>query len=183
MGISVSQSDKTSAKAWLLELIGSMSEDQCKELVQRLKALKQRDQRTHPRRSCSIPVEYATQGEGLKNFISDVSCGGVFIETHGNLDVGEQITLSFSSPDHQQPTKIKGEIVRKNMLGVGIRFRSAIQEFGESSWIDCRRGTAEVSIERRSDPRVGVQVSCLHRGSARRKNSHRPKPWGYFCRM
>jgi Tfp pilus assembly protein PilZ len=101
-----------------------------------------------------MPVDCATGDQSFKGFIKDISTGGVFIETRGNLTVGKDITLTFSSPHQQEAVRIAGEVVRKNTLGVGVKFKKAIQGLEESTWLDCRRITHEVSEERRIDPRV-----------------------------
>jgi Tfp pilus assembly protein PilZ len=131
-----------------------MPEDQCRTLLPELEAWTHKNRRKHPRNPCSIPVDYATKDQAFKGFIKNVSSGGVFIHTNGGLKVGEKMTMTFSSPDQQDPVKITGEIVRKNMLGVGIRFTKVIQDFEKSTWIDCRSKVVEVSEERRIDPRV-----------------------------
>ena len=97
MDVSIPQSNKASVKPRLIELINSMSEHQCDVLLRQLEDLKPQDRRTHPRRSCSMPVDCATGDQSFKGFIKDISTGGVFIETHGDLTVGKDITLTFSS--------------------------------------------------------------------------------------
>jgi Tfp pilus assembly protein PilZ len=102
-------------------------------------------------------VDYATKDHAYKGFIRNLSCGGVFIQTRGSLDVGQEIMMTFSSSNHFNPLKIEGEIVRKNMLGVGVRFKEVVQDLDDQSWIDCRREVAEVDEEKRIDPRVEFQ--------------------------
>ena len=157
MALPVEQSNESSVKPRLVELINTMPEDQCRTLLPKLEAWTHKNRRKHPRNPCSIPVDYATKDQAFKGFIKNVSSGGVFIHTNGGLNVGEKMTMTFSSPDQQDPVKITGEIVRKNMIGVGVRFTKVIQDFEKSTWIDCRSKVVEVSEERRIDPRVEFQ--------------------------
>ena len=137
-----------------LRAIRSMSEHQCDKLLRQSEALKPQDQRRHPRKGCSIPVDCATRDQSFKGFIKDISTGGVFIETHGDSTVGKEISLTFSTPHQQERVRITGEVVRNNMLGIGVAFKQAMQGLEASTWLDCRRISQEVSEERRIDPRV-----------------------------
>jgi Tfp pilus assembly protein PilZ len=154
MSMPLHEVNKTSVKPKLVELINDMSEAQCRKLFEKLQAWTQKNRREHPRQPCSIPVEYATKDQGFKGFIRDLSHGGVFIQTRGSLEVGEEITMTFSTSSDQDPLKVDGEIVRKNLLGVGVRFKQAVEDFGDRNWIDCRRKISEVDEEKRIDPRV-----------------------------
>lgn len=157
MALPIEKASQFSAKHRLVELIDGLTEDQCERLLQKLERWKGKDRRRDPRRPCSVPVDYATEDRVFKGFIKDISSGGVFVESQKNLDVGEEITLTFTSPDLRKPMKITGEIVRKNLLGVGVKFKRAMEEIDGSTWIDCRRTTTEVRDEKRTDPRVEFQ--------------------------
>ena len=157
MSIPLHEVNKTSVKPKLVELINDMPEAQCRKLFEKLQVWTQKNRRKHPRQPCSIPVDYATKVQGFKGFIRDLSCGGVFIQTRGSLEVGHEITMTFSTCNDQDPLKIDGQIVRKNMLGVGVQFKEAVQDLDDQSWIDCRRKISEVNEEKRIDPRVEFQ--------------------------
>jgi len=165
MSNSNAPAQNASIKPRLLEIINSMTEDQCQKLFQKLKAIVPEDQRKHARNACSIPVNYAAQSALFAGFIKDISKGGVFIETHADLDVGEKIKLTFSSPSQPNPVKVAGEVVRKNILGFGVQFQKATEiAIRDSTWIDCRRNTAETSKERRVVPRVDFQCPVFIEG-------------------
>ena len=153
-----------SIKPRLVEIIGSMTEAQCHCLFNKLQEILPADQRRYPRTPCSIPVDYTTRNGLFEGFIKDISKGGVFIETRANLDVGETIKLTFSSPTQSNQIKIAGRVVRKNMLGAGVEFIKATQLSEETSWIDCRRSTAVTNQERRVDPRVDLQCPVYIEG-------------------
>ena len=84
------------------------------------------DKRAFIRKSCSIPVSYATYDRVYTNTIKNISQfsdKGVFIETQRPLFVGEELILSFSMPGFGKPLKIKGEIVQVSRSGIGVEFK------------------------------------------------------------
>jgi len=156
--------ENKSIKPRLVELINSMTEDQCQRLFQKLQTIIPKDQRGHHRAACSIPVDYTTQKGSFSGFVKDISKGGVFIETRAHLDVGEKIKLTFSSLTQPNSIRIVGRIVRKNMLGAGVEFEKTTEVTEKSTWIDCRRNMAEISKEQRVDPRVDLQCPVYIEG-------------------
>jgi len=157
--VSVQPSGKSRVTARLMELISNISEDQQRPLLSQLEAYESGNRREHPRTPCVVPVDYATQDQIFKGFIQDISAGGLFIKPRSSFSVGEEITLTFSPPNYQEPIKIKGEIVRSNRLGIGVKFKTVNKIFDTCSWLDCRKKTAEVREEKRKDPRV--EFHCL----------------------
>ncbi len=167
MELSIPPSNKASVKSRLIKLINSMSEHQCNKFLQRSEAWREQDRRRHPRKGCSISVNCATDEQGFKGFIKDISAGGVFIETQGDFTVGKEISLTFSSPHQQEPVKVAGEIVRNNPQGIGVEFNKAIKGLQGSTWLDCRRITQEVSEEKRTHPRVELHCPVTIEGVPR----------------
>ncbi|MBW2004406.1 MAG: PilZ domain-containing protein [Deltaproteobacteria bacterium] len=70
-------------------------------------------------------VDYSTQGHVYKDFIQDISTGGVFIESHMPFTVGQEVSLTFPLPDYQKHVKALGEVVRITPQGVGVKFKTA----------------------------------------------------------
>lgn len=155
----VQTSEKSTIIARMMELISNISEDQQRALLSQLEAYQNGNRREHQRTPCFIPVDYANQDQVFKGFIQDISAGGLFIQPRTSFSVGEEITLTFSPPNHQKPIKIKGEIVRSNRLGIGVKFKTVKKSFKTCSWLDCRRKTKVVTKEKRKDPRV--EFHCL----------------------
>jgi uncharacterized protein (TIGR02266 family) len=158
------QSQTTSIKPRLIDLIDGLTEEQSKKLFRKLQCIVPEDQRKHPRVACSIPVDYTTKTRSFEGFIHDISKGGVFIETRAHLEVGETIKITFTSPNKSTPVKISGRVVRKNTNGVGVSFESTPKAADASSWIDCRRKMAQTSEEKRIDPRVDLQCPVFIEG-------------------
>jgi len=63
-----------------------------------------------------------------KDYIKDISAGGVFIETRMPFSVGQEVSLAFPLPNYQKYIKIIGEIVRISPHGIGVKFRMASQD-------------------------------------------------------
>ncbi len=84
------------------------------------------DKRRHPRKPCSIVVDYATQDRAFRDYIRDISKGGVFIETKNFFSLGQEFIMTFSVPNHDRPLKFIGEVVRTDDRGVGVRFKKKV---------------------------------------------------------
>jgi Tfp pilus assembly protein PilZ len=85
---------------------------------------KKSERREHSRKRSRMAVTYGTRGRVLKDFIKNISDGGVFIETGERFSVGQEITLVFSSPNpEEEPVKMIGEVMWNASEGVGVKFR------------------------------------------------------------
>ncbi|MDY6988284.1 MAG: PilZ domain-containing protein [Thermodesulfobacteriota bacterium] len=107
-------------------LIDRASEDQKVRLLSLLEDLRRSDRREHPRKPCSTSVTYATLDRIFKAFIRNMGNGGVFIETSEPLLKGQDITVTFSFPNHEEPFKLAGEIAwTVENKGIGVKFTTA----------------------------------------------------------
>lgn len=120
---SIKQSKDAAATARLTELFSNLSEAQQKALLSILEDWQRTERRKHPRRSWVGPVDYATEDRAFKDFLKNISAGGMFIETRTPFSIGQQITLTFSPSDRDKPIKITGEIVWTGSLGIGVKFK------------------------------------------------------------
>ncbi len=91
----------------------------------------QRDQRKHSRKSYTTAVTYATQDRAFKDFVTNISSAGVFIETGEPFSVGQEITLIFSFPYREEPIRIAGEVVHNVTEGIGVKFPSPDSDLEE----------------------------------------------------
>jgi Tfp pilus assembly protein PilZ len=64
------------------------------------------------------------QGPRYNSYILDINQYGAYVETNESLAVGQQMKLTFASPNSREPLDITGEIIRKDGQGVGIRFQN-----------------------------------------------------------
>jgi uncharacterized protein (TIGR02266 family) len=99
---------------------------------QRLQALlydsSDESRRRAPRKPCSISVHYAIEDRLLTDIAKNISTGGVFIETFAPLSVGQEITLSISPPNQEEPIETAGEIVWSGSKGMGVRFTTESED-------------------------------------------------------
>ncbi|HCU24573.1 MAG TPA: hypothetical protein DF383_06105 [Deltaproteobacteria bacterium] len=106
-----------------------------------------KEKRLYPRQPIRTQVVFENEdSEGVLYFFStDISAGGVFIESDRPIRLGTQVFLRFSLTAAARPIQATGEVVRvmsdKNVagsgkVGIGIKFtyihpldRELIQEF------------------------------------------------------
>ncbi len=98
-------------------------------------------------------VDYTMQGNAYRDFIHNISTGGVFIETSMSFSVGQELSLTFTLPSYRKHVKITGEIVRISPQGIGVRFKTAKQR--EEAELQNELG------ERRKYKRFRLQVSAF----------------------
>jgi len=112
-------------EARLSGLISDMSETEKRELLERLEKWEQaklKDARQHLRRQTSIYAVFSGQDCYFRDYIKDISSGGLFIETDTALFMNQELVITFFLPDVQAPLKIKGKVVRTDAKGFGIKF-------------------------------------------------------------
>lgn len=106
-----------------------------------------KEKRLYPRKPIRTQVVFENEdSEGVLYFFStDISAGGLFLETDLPIRLGTQVFLRFSLMPKARPIQATGEVVRvmrdqneggDGKLGVGIRFiyihpldRELIQDF------------------------------------------------------
>jgi len=119
------QSNESRITARLVELIKNMSEDEQRTLLKDLEERTFEGRRKHVRKPFLMAVDYSTQDHVYKDFIQDISSGGVFIQTHMPFTVGQEVSLTFPLPSFQKHVKVIGEVVRSTPQGVGVKFKMA----------------------------------------------------------
>lgn len=123
------QIDKNQVTVRLIELILKMSEADQRNLltvienrISKKKKTHPKDKRKHPRKTTLISVECATESVSFTDTILDISNGGVFIETDAPFDIGQEIMMNFSPAESENPITVRGEVVRVDSNGVGVKF-------------------------------------------------------------
>jgi Tfp pilus assembly protein PilZ len=107
----------------LFQLVLNLPEDKQAALLKYAEELLTVEKRAYIRKSCKIPVSFATFDRVYHDTIKNISQKGVFIETQHPLFVGENLTMTFSLTGFDKSLKIKGEIVQVNRNGIGIEFK------------------------------------------------------------
>jgi len=78
--------------------------------------------RRYDRKSYFMVIDYADRDRAYRDFIHDISAGGLFIETRHALPVGRFISMTFPVPGRPKELKVKGRVVRTDAEGMGVRF-------------------------------------------------------------
>lgn len=79
------------------------------------------DLRRHNRYNCLVAVDYDISDWTYQCFLRDISLGGAYVETGQVISVGQKIVLTLSAPGLPH-CAIDGEVVRRDKMGIGIRF-------------------------------------------------------------
>ena len=112
----------------LVELFEKLQENEQLALLRELEERLSKGKRAHVRKPFFMVVDYATEDGNYRDFIQDISMGGLFIETSIPFLVGKEISLTFPLPSISKHIKIAGEIVRVTDQGIGIKFIIGDQE-------------------------------------------------------
>lgn len=107
----------------LISLISEMSERQRIALLEALEKKLKIERRNYDRKACFTFVDLASQDRACREFIKDISEGGVYIKTPEPFSVGEEVVMTFSLPNSQEHLKVTGRIVRIDDRGIGVEFR------------------------------------------------------------
>ena len=109
----------------LFNLILNLSEEQQLSLLKHAEEMFSAEKRIDNRKSCKIPVYYATYDRVYYNYVKNISRNGLFIETQRSLLVGEDILMTFRLKGFDKPVKIKGEVAHTTRAGIGVEFKNA----------------------------------------------------------
>ena len=107
----------------LFELILGMPEDEQAALLRQLEEKGSKGKRKHFRKPFLVVVDYASGDRAYRDFIQNISRGGVFIETRMPFSVGQEVSLTFALPYYQKHIKIAGKVARASDQGIGVTFR------------------------------------------------------------
>ena len=73
-----------------------------------------------------MKVGCATQELSFIDYISDINCWGVFIQSEHRFPVGESVILNIPLMGEEQSIKVIGEVMWTSPQGMGIRFNMGI---------------------------------------------------------
>ena len=116
------ESDEQDVTSRLIELIRGIPQNKQRQLLEWLSKWDFRGKRKHTRKSCLIAVDYSTPDRFYREFIQDISAGGLYIETREPLLKGDTISLTFSVPNSEVPIRLTGIIVRTDENGIAVEF-------------------------------------------------------------
>lgn len=100
------------------------------------------EKRVYPRKVLRTKVIFEDEtGEGFIYFYStDVSMGGIFLESDIPLKLGTRVFLSFALRENNVPVRITGQVVRVErettgtlpVVGMGVQFMDLPAESGKT---------------------------------------------------
>lgn len=125
-------------RALIFKEINRMSDAEIQQFYQEFQERQHGKLRKHDRKDFFMIVDYNVNDQYHRDVIQDISESGVFIKTSQMFSSGQEIQMTFMSPDYQRPFKIKGEIVRVQTDGVGVKFKidSQVQESALKSFMN-----------------------------------------------
>ena len=101
---------------------------------------KEKDPRTHPRRSYNRPLVIIAKNRNVKGLMTNISRSGAFIKTQNHFSVGQIIAILIPGHKKQKDIKLKGYVVRVNRSGVGVIFDRRRAPKNRRSDLDRRTG-------------------------------------------
>ena len=81
-----------------------------------------KERRKAARHGCSLQVGCATHDLSFIDFISDINCWGVFVQSNQLIPVGESIIMTIPVPGADQSIKVLGEVMWTSPQGMGVKF-------------------------------------------------------------
>ena len=121
----------------IYELINRMSKDEQKALLIGLEKDLYKGRREYERKSFLETLDYTSAAGAYRDFIKNISEGGVFIKTRNPLSVGDEISMTLLDSKQKKRLKMQGEIVRIEREGIGVKFKaSQVQREIIKSFVD-----------------------------------------------
>ena len=109
----------------LFDVIEQMPEEERIALLGMLE--KNLPRRKHRRQPFPVVVDYSADNRFYKDFIHNISKGGIFMETRVPFPVGTEISMTFPMPKKKQSLKVTGTVVRVSSEGIGIKFQKSAE--------------------------------------------------------
>lgn len=115
-------------KARINEIVFTMSELELKKLLVALEKWWNfnRGKREHTRRNQSINALFMIGTDFFRDCITNISHGGLFIETKAPVTVGRAVTIAFRPSDSKDTIEVEGKIVRIKPNGFGVKFNEPL---------------------------------------------------------
>jgi len=120
--------NESSTTARLFEMIKRMPEDEQLALLKELGERLSKGRRKHEREPFFMVADYSAEDRVYRDYIQNVSAGGVFIETSMPFTSGQEVSLAFPLPNYEKYIKIIGEVARVTPHGIGVVFKMVNQE-------------------------------------------------------
>ena len=83
--------------------------------------------RKYPRKPFSKNINYTANKKFYEGLVKDISRGGMFIKSGDKFSVGQELTLAIPSANRLKNLKLKGEVVRTDKEGFGVKFKRMLK--------------------------------------------------------
>jgi len=83
--------------------------------------------RKHPRKPFSRNVNYTANKKFYEGLVKDISRGGMFIKSGEKFSVGQELTLAIPYANRLKSLKLRGEVVRTEKEGFGVKFKRMLK--------------------------------------------------------
>jgi hypothetical protein len=120
---------KEEIRARITEIVSAMSEFELNKFLEGLEKWRRSkfgEEREHARKDISFYALWWLGDNFFRDYILNISAGGLFIETKIPVTVGETVIVSFSPSEIEEPIQVKGEIVRVKYNGFGLKFNEPL---------------------------------------------------------
>jgi hypothetical protein len=91
------------------------------------------DRRRHPRKTSLIPVSFVMDQKEWRDFILNISSGGVFIATSAGVLLDREILMHFAHPSIRRNLSLVGRVAWASPAGMGVRFKRLVQNGQDDS--------------------------------------------------
>jgi Tfp pilus assembly protein PilZ len=138
---------------FLIKRIIDLNDDQRQALLNQISDLcleaeaEAMERRKHQRKDCLINADLSVQVPRVNNFILNLNSGGAFVETTETYTKGQDLRMTFFSPQTRKPLSITGQVVWTNSRGAGVKFQRLTESQLDSlkSFSDTLEEVVEIS--------------------------------------
>lgn len=85
-----------------------------------------KERRKSERHPCSIEVGCASTDFSFVDFISDINCWGVFLQSTQPVPVGDSVMMTIPLMGAETSIRVIGEVMWTSPRGMGVRFDMGI---------------------------------------------------------
>ena len=116
------------AKTRIKEIVSTMSDFELEKFRTGLEEWRKATpgKREHARKDLSINALFMLGSYFFKDYITNISAGGLFLETKIPATVGGAVTISFTLSDNEDSIEVEGEIARVKPNGFGVKFNEPL---------------------------------------------------------
>ena len=107
------------AKTRITEIVSTMSESELEKFHKKLEEWR-------ARKDQSIFAFLWLGDYFFRDYIKNISAGGLFIETNVPATVGGTVTISFAQSDNKDPIQAEGKINKLDPDGFGVKFNEPL---------------------------------------------------------